>query len=113
LETLKGLAPVHAVRGNVDRGVWAKELPRDDLVEVEETGIYVYHGHEELGIDPKAAGCQVVVSGHSHKPETTEKQGVVYLNPGSAGPKRFKLPVTVMRLYIAGKDLRPELVQLV
>jgi putative phosphoesterase len=113
LETLKGFAPVRAVRGNVDEGAWAKELPRDDLVEVEETGIYVYHGHEELGLDPKAAGCQVVVSGHSHKPEVAEKQGVLYLNPGSAGPKRFKLPVTVMRLYIAGKDLRPELVQLV
>jgi putative phosphoesterase len=113
LKALRGLAPVRAVRGNVDKGAWAKELPRDDLVEVEETGIYVHHGHEELGLDPKAAGCQVVVSGHSHKPETTEKQGVLYLNPGSAGPKRFKLPVTVMRLYIAGQNVRSELVQLV
>lgn len=112
LETLKGLAPVHAVRGNVDKGAWAKELPRDELVEVGEIGIYVYHGHEEQDLDPKAAGCQVVVSGHSHKPATTKKQGVLYLNPGSAGPKRFKLPVTVMRLYIEGKDFRPELVQL-
>lgn len=100
LETLKGLAPVHAVRGNVDHGAWANELPKDELVEVGEIGIYVYHGHEELGLDPKAAACQVVVSGHSHMPATTEKKGVLYLNPGSAGPKRFKLPVTVMRLYI-------------
>lgn len=91
LETLKGLAPVWAVRGNVDHGAWAEELPKDELVEVGETGIYVYHGHEELDLDPKAAGCQVIVSGHSHKPETTEKQGVLYLNPGSAGPKQFKL----------------------
>ncbi len=113
LETLKGLAPVRAVRGNVERGAWAKELPRDALVEVGETGIYVCHGHEKLGLDPKAAGCQVVVSGHSHKPEIAEKQGVLYLNPGSAGPKRFKLPVTLMRLYIEGKDLRSELVELV
>jgi putative phosphoesterase len=113
LEMLKGLAPVRAVRGNVDCGAWAKELPKDELVEVGEIGIYVYHGHEELGLDPKAAGYQVVVSGHSHKPATTEKKGVLYLNPGSAGPKRFRLPVTVMRLYIAGKYLRPELVQLV
>lgn len=113
LETLKGLAPVWAVRGNVDHGAWAEELPKDELVEVGETGIYVYHGHEELDLDPKAAGCQVVVSGHSHKPETTEKQGVLYLNPGSAGPKRFKLPVTVIRLYISGKAVRPELVRLV
>ena len=113
LETLRGIAPVHAVRGNLDKGTWAKELPTDELVEVGEIGIYAYHGHEELSLGPKAAGCQVVVSGHSHKPATTEKQGVLYLNPGSAGPKRFKLPVTVMRLYIEGKNLRPELVHLV
>ena len=113
LETLKGFAPVRAVRGNVDCGAWAEELPKDELVKVGETGIYVYHGHEELGLDPKAAGCQIVVSGHSHKPATTEKQGVLYLNPGSAGPKRFRLPVTVMRLYIEGRNVRPELVHLV
>lgn len=112
LETLKGFAPVRAVRGNVDKGAWAEELPKDELIKVGEIGIYVYHSHEELGIDPKAAGCQIVVSGHSHKPATTEKQGVLYLNPGSAGPKRFRLPVTVMRLYIEGKNLRPQLVHL-
>lgn len=112
LETLRDIAPVRAVRGNVDKGAWAKELPNDALLEVGETGIYVCHGHEELGLDPKAAGCQIVVSGHSHKPATTEKQGVLYLNPGSAGPKRFRLPVTLMRLYIAGRHFRSELVQL-
>lgn len=113
LEALRGLAPVRAVRGNVDRGAWAEELPKDELVEVGEIGIYVYHGHEELDLDPKAAGCGVVVSGHSHKPGITKKQGILYLNPGSAGPRRFKLPVTLMRLYLSGKAVRPELVHLV
>ncbi len=113
LETLKDLAPVRAVKGNVDRGAWAKELPKDELVEMGEISIYVYHGYEELDLDPQAAGCQVVVSGHSHKPGITEKQGVLYLNPGSAGPRRFKLPVILMRLYISGKAVRPELVHLV
>ncbi len=113
LEALRGLAPVRAVQGNVDRGAWAEELPKDELVEVGEIRIYVYHGHEELDLDPKAAGCGVVVSGHSHKPGITEKQGILYLNPGSAGPRRFKLPVTLMRLYLSGKAVRPELMHLV
>lgn len=113
LEALRAVAPTHAVRGNVDNGAWAEPLPRDALIEVGEVSIYVYHGHEELGLDPRAAGCRVVVSGHSHKPEIAEKQGVLYLNPGSAGPRRFKLPVTLMRLYIKGGEVQPELVQLV
>jgi len=113
LEALGQLAPIRAVRGNVDRGAWADALPRDDLVEIGETSLYVYHGHEDLSLDPAAAGCRVVVRGHSHEPEVTEERGVLYLNPGSAGPRRFKLPVTLMRLYVRGEDLRPELVKLV
>ena len=113
LEALRAVAPTHAVRGNVDKGAWAEPLSRDALIEVEEVGIYVYHGHEELDLDPRAAGCKVVVSGHSHKPEITEKQGVLYLNPGSAGPRRFKLPVSVMRLHIKGSEVQPELVPLI
>lgn len=111
LEALERLAPVRTVRGNVDKGVWAEKLPRDALVRVGEIEIYVYHGHEEPG--SAAVGCGVVVSGHLHKSEITEKRGVLYLNPGSAGPRHFKLPVTLMRLYISGKAVRPELVHLV
>lgn len=112
LETLGRLAPVHAVKGNVDRGEWAEKLPCDELVEVGGVSLYVYHGHEEPRLDPAAAGCRVVVRGHSHKLEVEELGGVLYLNPGSAGPRRFKLPVTVMRLYITGSELKPELVHL-
>lgn len=112
LETLGCLAPVHAVKGNVDCGEWAEKLPRAELVEVGGVSLYVYHGHEELGLDPAAADCRVVVRGHSHKPEVKELGGVLYLNPGSAGPRRFKLPVTVMRLYITGSELKPALVEL-
>ncbi len=112
LQTLARLAPVHAVKGNVDRGEWAEKLARDALVEVGGVSLYVYHGHEEPRLDPAAAGCRVVVRGHSHKPEVEELGGVLYLNPGSAGPRRFKLPITVMRLYIMGSELKPELVHL-
>lgn len=113
LEALQAIAPTHAVRGNVDKGAWAEQLSRDAFIEVGEIGIYVYHGHEELDLDRAAAGCKVVVSGHSHKPGVTEKRGILYLNPGSAGPKRFALPVSVMRLYVEGGEVRTELVPLV
>jgi len=112
VETLGRLAPVRAVRGNVDRGAWAAELPPDARLEVGGLGIYVYHGHEEPTLEPAAAGFRVVVRGHSHKAEVAEQGGVLYLNPGSAGPRRFKLPVTLMRLYIGGAGVRTELVQL-
>ena len=113
LEALRAVAPTHAVRGNVAKGAWAEPLPRDALIEVDEVSIYVYHGHEELNLEPRAAGCRVVISGHSHQPEVSEKGGVLYLNPGSAGPRRFKLPVSVMRLHLKGGEVQPELVQLV
>lgn len=113
LEALGQIAPVRAVRGNVDHGAWARKLPLGELLEIGEINLYVYHGHEKPGIDPVAAGCRVVVRGHSHRPEAEKRGGVLYLNPGSAGPKRFKLPVTVMRLYLKGKDVREELVYLV
>lgn len=113
LEMLGRLAPVCAVRGNVDRGMWAERLPRSQRVEIGEISLYVHHGHEELDLGPAAAGCRVVVRGHSHKPESEAREGVLHLNPGSAGPRRFKLPVTLMRLYIDGKDVRYELVELV
>lgn len=102
LEQLRAVAPVVAVRGNIDTGDWALQLPVSAVVEAASASLYVLHDIHELDLDPAAAGFQVVVSGHSHQPGRTEKNGVLYLNPGSAGPRRFRLPITVARL-----DLRP------
>lgn len=101
LNSLRELAPVVAVKGNIDTGLWASELPATAMVEAGPAIIYVLHDIHELDLDPAAAGIQIVVSGHSHKPSRTEKSGVVYINPGSAGPRRFQLPVTVARLDLA------------
>jgi len=98
LGKLKVLAPVFAVRGNVDTEAWAQELPETEVVETGPATIYVLHDVHALDLDPTAAGFHVVVSGHSHKPGQTERGGVLYINPGSAGPRRFNLPVTIARL---------------
>jgi putative phosphoesterase len=100
-EALRKIAPVVAVRGNVDTAEWAKSLPETAVVEAGEANIYVLHDANALDLDPKAAGFQIVVSGHSHRPGQTERNGVVFLNPGSAGPRRFNLPITVARLDLA------------
>jgi putative phosphoesterase len=113
LEKLGRLAPVVvAVRGNNDRGAWAEALAEYEAIEVNETFVYVLHDLKELDIAPAAAGFRVVVSGHSHKPLAEERRGVLYLNPGSAGPRRFKLPVTVARLKLDGADVSAEIVNL-
>lgn len=101
LDSLRELAPVVAVKGNIDIGTWVSDLPATAMVEAGPAMIYVLHDIQELDLDPVAAGIQIVVSGHSHKPGRTERSGVVYINPGSAGPRRFKLPVTVARLDLA------------
>jgi putative phosphoesterase len=101
LTALKQLAPVVAVRGNVDHGSWVSQLPATATVEAGLAVIYVLHDVHELDLDPATAGIQIVVSGHSHKPSRTERSGVLYINPGSAGPRRFQLPVTVARLDLA------------
>jgi uncharacterized protein len=98
LTALRQLAPVVAVRGNIDTAPWASELPGTAIAEAGPVTIYVLHNIEDLDLDPVAAGIQVVVSGHSHQPKSSEKSSVLYINPGSAGPRRFKLPVTVARL---------------
>ncbi len=113
LETLEQLAPVYAVRGNVDRGGWAKALPISRQVVVGQLSLYVYHGHEKVASDLAATSCRVVVSGHSHKAQAELRDRILYLNPGSAGPRRFKLPVTLMRLHINGHDVQHELTELV
>jgi putative phosphoesterase len=100
LEELRRIAPVVAVRGNVDTEPWAHTLPESNVVEAGATMIYVLHDVKALDLNPAAAGFHIVVSGHSHKPGTAERDGVLYVNPGSAGPRRFQLPVMVayMRL---------------
>jgi putative phosphoesterase len=100
LKTLKILAPVLAVRGNVDTGPWALALPETEVIETDAATIYILHDVHALDLDPVAAGFQIVVSGHSHKPSRTEHGSVLFLNPGSAGPRRFDLPVTVALLHL-------------
>jgi uncharacterized protein len=112
IETLSRVAPVVAVRGNNDRGEWAEALPVYEATQLGETFIYVLHDLKELDISPAAAGFRVVVSGHSHRPLAEERRGVLYLNPGSAGPRRFKLPVTVARLELDGADVNAEIIHL-
>ncbi len=112
LEALGRLAPVFAVRGNNDRGAWAEELPEWEVVEVGTVGVYVIHDLKEMDLSPSAAGFRVVVSGHSHKPELEERRGVLYLNPGSAGPRRFRLPVSVARLRVEGAEVSAEVLEL-
>ena len=101
LEALKEIAPLVAVRGNVDTEPWAKALPETAVAEIGATLIYVLHDVNALDLNPATSGFHIVVSGHSHKPGKTERDGVLYINPGSAGPRRFQLPVTVARLNLS------------
>jgi uncharacterized protein len=101
LAELAGIAPVTAVRGNNDRGAWARELHATALVEFGGAALYMVHDLSELDIDPRAAGVQAVIYGHSHTPRIEERDGVLYVNPGSAGPRRFTLPISVGFLEIA------------
>ena len=112
IEKLSAVAPVVAVRGNVDKGEWASGLPATALVEAGPVRIYVLHNIHELGVDPAAAGFQVVIAGHSHKPSRVDRDGVTYLNPGSAGPRRFRLPITVARMDVGHSPWKIELVEL-
>ncbi len=112
LEELAALAPVTAVRGNNDRGPWAESLRETELLQVEEVLIHVIHDIAELDIDPSEAGVRVVVSGHSHKPRVEERDGVTYVNPGSAGPRRFKLPIAVGELLVQGASVSARIVEL-
>jgi putative phosphoesterase len=112
LDALRALAPVRAVRGNVDKGSWAARLPMTELVEAGGHLLYVLHIVDELDLDPPAAGFSAVIFGHSHKPSIETRDGVLWLNPGSAGPRRFDLPVTVARLRLTASELLPELVTL-
>lgn len=100
LEQLAAIAPLTAVRGNVDHGAWSRKLPETEVLELDGISIYVLHDLAQLDLKPEAAGFQVVISGHSHVPKQETRDGVLYLNPGSAGPRRFKLPLSVGRLLL-------------
>ena len=110
LDELARIAPLTAIRGNVDKGAWAGKLPETAVVEFGGVPIYILHDVGQLDLKPAAAGFQVVISGHSHVPRQEMREGVLYFNPGSAGPRRFKLPVTVGRLVIERKKVRAEIV---
>jgi hypothetical protein len=112
IKTLKKLAPVVAVRGNVDTGDWAQFLPLTEVISAGSTMIYMIHILSDLDVNPVATGFQIVVSGHTHKPGQVEKDGVLYVNPGSAGPRRFYLPVTVARLDLRTKPWKTEFIDL-
>jgi len=112
IEALRSIAAVVAVRGNNDKGRWARGLPQTAVAEVGEVQIFVLHDIKELDLDPVAKGIRVVISGHSHRPSITKQNGVLYLNPGSAGPRRFKLPVAVARLRVERRSVDAEIVEL-
>lgn len=112
IEQLGAIAPVTAVRGNIDKAAWADDFPDTEVVSVNGMLLYVLHNLKDLDLDPKTSGFRVVVSGHSHQPKIEEKDETLYLNPGSAGPRRFKLPISVGRLSIVGQSLHSELLSL-
>ena len=112
LENLGKIAPVKAVRGNTDRGEWARDLPLTEVMEVGAVQLYVLHYLHTLDLDPRAAGFAAVIFGHSHRPHLERKNGVLFLNPGSAGPRRFTLPVCLAYLKVQGDSLEAEFVPL-
>lgn len=112
LDELASIAPVTAVRGNIDKGAWARKLPETDVVELGPVSFYVLHDLTLLDLKPEAAGFKVVVYGHSHVPKQEIRNGVLYFNPGSAGPRRFRLPVTVGRLVVRNDKVGPEIVSI-
>ncbi len=110
LEKLASVAPLTAIRGNIDKGAWARKLPETEVVEIAGISIYVLHDLAKLDLKPEAAGFAVVISGHSHIPKQETRHGVLYFNPGSAGPRRFKLPVTIGKLTISKGKVRGEII---
>lgn len=112
LDELRHISQVVAVRGNSDKGAWARALPYHEAVQVGGLHLYVLHDMQELDLDPVAAGFKAVIAGHSHRSSIRRKDGVLYLNPGSAGPRRFNLPVTLARLCIRDGTLDAEIVVL-
>jgi putative phosphoesterase len=113
LDKLSAIAPVTAVRGNVDRGAWARRIPNTNVLETESASMYVLHNLDELDLKPEASGFVAVIYGHSHAPKQETKSGVLYFNPGSAGPKRFRLPITLGKLHLHDQQLEAEIIELI
>jgi uncharacterized protein len=111
LTALGKIAPVVAVRGNMDRAEWALKIPETEVVTIDETHVYVVHDAAKLDVEPSLAGFGAVISGHTHRPAVIKRRGVLFLNPGSAGPRRFNLPVTVAILHVQGKSLEADVVE--
>jgi putative phosphoesterase len=112
LAQLERIAPTHAVRGNNDRDAWGRKLPLTEALAAGDRRLYLLHEIAHLDVDPAAAGFAAVIYGHSHKPSIEWRDSVLYLNPGSAGPRRFKLPIAVARLTVSSQGLKPELIEL-
>jgi uncharacterized protein len=112
LRALAAVAPVTAVRGNNDRGVWARAIPETAVLEVGRVRLYVLHDVKTLDVDPRRAALDAVIAGHSHRPSLVERDGVLFLNPGSIGPRRFTLPVAMAVLTVRGARVRGEIVRL-
>ena len=112
IEELRGVAPTFVVRGNIDKEHWAASLPMTAVVEVGDRLFYVLHEISQLDFDPAVAGFAAVVFGHSHVPSMETREGVLFLNPGSAGPRRFKLPVAIARVRVSGERIDSEIVEL-
>jgi putative phosphoesterase len=112
LTALRALAPVTAVRGNNDRQPWAEAIRERETITVGTATIHVLHDVKELELDPVTSGVQAVIAGHSHRPRIEHRHGVLFLNPGSAGPRRFSLPVSIARLRVGRNGLEPEIVEL-
>jgi putative phosphoesterase len=112
LKRLAEIAPVTAIRGNVDRDSWARKIPPTNVLEVSGVSIYILHNLNELDLKPEAAEFRVVVSGHTHVAKSEMKNGVLYFNPGSAGPRRFRLPVTIGRLHVKDGKASSEIIQI-
>ena len=112
IEGLRRIAPTIAIRGNIDVAEWAKGYPDTELVVLGGRAFYVLHNLKEIRLDPAACGLDVVVSGHSHRPKIETKNGVLYVNPGSAGPRRFKLPVAVATVTLSDRAILPRILEI-
>ena len=112
IEPLRALAPVHVVRGNVDYGKWADALPMTALVDIGELLFYVLHDISQLDLDPPTAGFAAVVYGHSHRPSIVTRDGVLFLNPGSAGPRRFDLPISLAQVRVRGREVEAKILEI-
>ena len=112
IDKLLKTAPVIAVRGNMDGGKWADQLPETEIIKIGNILIYMLHDFNKLDLDPEIAGFNIVISGHTHQPNIEQKNNVLYLNPGSAGPRRFDYPVSVALLEIQGTSLKPKIIEI-